>query len=549
MYLVNAKGASGKCDAPGLYPIGLGGLCLKQGFHPNLRFVFVEDVGIFFDGTVVEQARAGDTRWRKVAKGLGNASDADAVVETGPAIAKGGGIESKEHRAEALDTDGNPKMIDFVGRRSPLHFHAKWAANDAHGLKIPGRGPWVALDSASGTSDLAESVVTTKSRSVPGVHLSFLRSNAEDCELLSSSKNVLGSVMAQIGERRIIHLDMDAFYASIEMRDHPELAGRPVGVGGTSRQRGVLTTCNYEARKYGVRSAMPTFMALQKCPHMVLMPVRFEVYRRDSEAIRAILRRHTPLVEPLSLDEAYLDVSTHPGDAAALAYVIRRQILQKTRLPASAGIAPNKFLAKVASDWRKPNGQFELKTDAIANFMHQLPVERIPGVGRVATEKMHQLGVKTCADLQAFSRVELAGHFGKFGLELFQLCRGMDDRPVEPARERKSLSTERTFSLPLTTLDQCLERLALLFPALLEDLGAREELPPIQGIFLKMKYADFSRTSIDRVGWTPEYAHYCQLLEEGWARTGRPIRLLGIGVRFFSVGEPLADQLDLPWGE
>ena len=355
--------------------------------------------------------------------------------------------------------------------------------------------------------------------------------------------------MSPLEDRRIIHLDMDAFYASIEMRDHPELAGKPVGVGGTSRQRGVLTTCNYEARKYGVRSAMPTFMALQKCPQMVLMPVRFEVYRRESEAIRAILLRHTPLVEPLSLDEAYLDVSTHPGDAAALAYVIRRQIFQKTRLPASAGIAPNKLLAKIASDWRKPNGQFELKAETIPAFMQVLPVQKIHGVGKVAAEKMHQLGVKTCGDLQSLSRAELAGHFGKFGLELFDLCRGKDERPVEPDRERKSLSTERTFSLPLTTLDQCLEKLAVLFPALLEDLGTREELPPIQGIFLKIKYADFTRTSIDRAGWTPEYAHYCQLLEEGWARTGRPIRLLGVGVRFLHSSEGEPDQPELPWGE
>ncbi|HEX8373095.1 MAG TPA: DNA polymerase IV [Chthoniobacterales bacterium] len=345
-------------------------------------------------------------------------------------------------------------------------------------------------------------------------------------------------------ERKIIHLDMDAFYASIEIRDRPELAGFPVAVGGTSAQRGVLTTCNYEARKFGCRSAMPTYIALQKCPQLILLPTRFDVYRRDSELIRAILRRHTPLVEPLSLDEAYLDVTTHQGDPAALAYVIRRQIFQKTRLAASAGIAPNKLLAKIASDWRKPNGQFQIRTDQIAEFMDPLPVGRIWGIGKVAAMKLEKLGVTTCGHLQTFSRVEMAQMFGKFGLELYHLCRGHDERPVEPHRERKSLSTERTYSINLDTLEACLERLPALYEELQADLGKKKDLPPIAGIFVKLKFNDFTRTSVDRAGLQPDYAHYLQLLQEGHARTGKPVRLMGVGVRFQTGEEPIP-QLEL----
>lgn len=347
-----------------------------------------------------------------------------------------------------------------------------------------------------------------------------------------------------LAERKVIHLDMDAFYASIEIRDRPELAGLPVAVGGTSSQRGVLTTCNYEARKYGCRSAMPTFQALQKCPQLILLPTRFDIYRAESESIRAILRRHTDLVEPLSLDEAYLDVSAHEGDPAALAYVIRRQIFQKTQLPSSAGIAPNKLLAKIASDWRKPNGQFQIRPDEIADFMDSLPVNRIWGIGKVAAAKLEKLGVTTCGQLQHFSRIEMAQLFGKFGLELYHLCRGHDERPVEPHRERKSLSTERTYSINLETLDACIERLPALYEELQNDLAAKKDLAPIAGIFLKLKFSDFTRTSVDRAGFSPEFESYLALLREGHTRSEKPVRLMGIGVRFQSADD---SALQLEW--
>jgi DNA polymerase-4 len=202
---------------------------------------------------------------------------------------------------------------------------------------------------------------------------------ADDEETMCGSRHMrhyaaTGRTAMESNERTIIHLDMDCFYAAIEVRDRPELAGHPVGVGGARDRRGVLTTCNYEARKFGVRSAMPTFMALQRCPRLIIVPTRFEVYRRESAVIRGVLHRFTSLVEPLSLDEAYLDVSMHPGEPAALAHVIRELIFRKTKLTASAGIGPNKLIAKIASDLNKPNGQCEVTAAEVPEFMLELPV-------------------------------------------------------------------------------------------------------------------------------------------------------------------------------
>lgn len=303
--------------------------------------------------------------------------------------------------------------------------------------------------------------------------------------------------------RAIIHLDMDCFYAAIEVRDRPELEGKPVAVGGARDRRGVLTTCNYEARKFGVRSAMPTFMALQRCPNLIVLPTRFDLYRREAANIRGILHRFSALVEPLSLDEAYLDVTTHNGPAADLAFVIRQMIYAKTRLTASAGIGPNKLLAKVASEINKPNGQHEIAPDDVATFMEELPVRKIWGIGPATEERLKQLGAQTCGELQRFRRTELVELFGKFGLELYDLCRGIDDRAVEPDRPRKSLSTEETFTQDLTTLEQCQERVNELFSELESDLAQKESDRRIKGIFVKLKFSDFTRTTADRAGLEP----------------------------------------------
>jgi DNA polymerase-4 len=345
--------------------------------------------------------------------------------------------------------------------------------------------------------------------------------------------------------RAIIHLDMDCFYAAIEVRDRPELRGKPVGVGGARDRRGVLTTCNYEARKFGVHSAMPTFMALQRCPRLIIVPTRFDVYRRESAAIRAILHRFSSLVEPLSLDEAYLDVTAHPGAPAAVAQVIRSLIYQKTKLTASAGIGPNKLIAKIASDLNKPNGQCEVTPERVLEFMCDLPVRKLWGIGAVTEQKLNSLGVQTCADLQRFTRAQLCEHFGKFGLELYDQCRGIDDRPVEPHRERKSLSNEETFSRDLETLEQCEEELPALFEELAAELAQKEIERPITKIFVKMKFDDFTRTTVERAGLPLALDNFMTLLHEGFARTGKPVRLLGVGVRFAESQATEAAQLSL----
>ncbi|MEY3897175.1 MAG: polymerase, partial [Verrucomicrobiota bacterium] len=238
---------------------------------------------------------------------------------------------------------------------------------------------------------------------------------------------------------------MDCFYAAIEERENPALRGKPVGVGGSER-RGVLTTANYEARKFGCRSAMPVFKALALCPHLILVPVQFDLYRAVSSRIRAIFGRFTELIEPLSLDEAYLDVTHLQSSGAAIAREIRAQILEETGLTASAGISSNKLIAKIASDWHKPNGQKQVAEDEIPAFMAALPVGRIWGVGKKMREKLTALGIETCADLQQLDQIELSQRFGKWGIELWHLCRGIDDRAVTPDRTRKSVSSETTFS-------------------------------------------------------------------------------------------------------
>ncbi|MEP6709420.1 MAG: DNA polymerase IV [Verrucomicrobiota bacterium] len=348
----------------------------------------------------------------------------------------------------------------------------------------------------------------------------------------------------ETGHRTIIHLDMDCFYAAIEVRDRPELRGKPVGVGGARERRGVLTTCNYEARKFGVRSAMPTFMALQRCPRLIVLPTRFDVYRREAVMIRGILQRFTPLVEPLSLDEAYLDVTAHPGAPAALAQVMREMIFRKTKLTSSAGIGPNKLVAKIASEIKKPNGQFEVTPEEAPEFIASLPVRKLWGIGEVTEQKLDELGIKSCAELQRFSRAGLQELFGKFGIELYHLCRGIDHRPVEPDRERKSLSTEETFPINLDTLEQCQERLEELFEELMADLAQKEATRTVTKIFVKLKFADFTRTTVERAGLAPTLEDYRTLLAEAFARTSKPVRLLGVGVRFAEI-KPDEAQLSL----
>jgi DNA polymerase-4 len=249
---------------------------------------------------------------------------------------------------------------------------------------------------------------------------------------------------------------MDAFYASVEQRDNPELKGKPVAVGGSSN-RGVVAAASYEARKFGVRSAMPSKIAIRKCPDLVFVRPRFEVYKQVSNQIREIFHDYTDLVEPLSLDEAYLDVTSNKKEmpsATLIAKEIRAKIKERTNLTASAGISINKFLAKTASDVNKPDGLFLIRPKAAIEYVEKLPIERFFGVGKVTAQKMHNLGIKNGFDLKQLTEDELIRHFGKVGHYYFNIARAIDDREVNPKRIRKSLGAESTFSTDLKDLEK-----------------------------------------------------------------------------------------------
>ncbi|WP_338287322.1 DNA polymerase IV [Luteolibacter sp. LG18] len=332
--------------------------------------------------------------------------------------------------------------------------------------------------------------------------------------------------------RKIIHIDMDCFYAAIEVRENPALRGRPVAVGG-SRRRGVLTTANYEARKFGCRSAMPVFKALELCPQLVLVPVRFDLYRAESARIRAIFGRFTDAIEPLSLDEAYLDVSHLQSGGAAIAREIRAQIREETGLTASAGIGPNKMVSKIASDWNKPDGQFEVTPEEVDAFVAALPVGRLWGVGKRGREELAVLGVETCADLRKFDRIELARRFGKWGLELWNLCRGIDDRVVQPDRTRKSLGSEETFSENVLTAQAAIPPMRALLEGLKEDLARHHSDRVVKSLVVKLKFSDFTRTTAERAHPRIDEEIFEELLAEAWKRgEGKPVRLIGVALRF-----------------
>ena len=344
-------------------------------------------------------------------------------------------------------------------------------------------------------------------------------------------------------KRRIIHIDMDCFYAAVEMRERPELADKPLAVGGASG-RGVLTTCNYIAREFGVRSAMPVFKARALCPNLIIVPVRFDLYRATSREVRDIFARYTSLIEPLSLDEAYLDVSHIKRPGAEIAAEIRAAIQAETGLTCSAGIGPNKLIAKIASDWNKPNGQCLVAPSKVDLFMRELPVKRIWGVGPKSAARLQEHGIETCDQLQAKDRTWLAQNFGSFGLELYDLCRGRDERPVVSNRVRKSLSNERTFSKNLESLEDCREVLERQHGELLDDLRAGAPDRKIAKLFLKLKFSDFRRTTAEMPGQQADIKYYLKLLEDAWGRSGEPVRLLGIGVRFAQT-EDGREQLEL----
>jgi len=347
--------------------------------------------------------------------------------------------------------------------------------------------------------------------------------------------------------RKIVHVDMDAFYASVEQRDAPDLRGRPVVVAWKGK-RSVVCAASYEARQYGVRSAMPAVTAERLCPHAIFVPPDFTRYKAVSRAVREIFERHTNLIEPLSLDEAYLDVTinkTGIPTATKVAIAIRQQICEELNLTASAGVAPNKFLAKIASDWRKPNGLFVIQPGDLDAFLPPLPVGRIPGVGKVTETRLQQIGIRTVGDLRVFDLATLELNFGRYGSRLFDLARGIDHSPVTPDRPTKSISAEDTFEhdLPLSQTDDLIRRLA-------EKVwtASRREPRIARTVVLKLKTKEFNIHTRSHTPATPP-ASLEELIEIALdlrdrvdLGSNRLFRLVGVGVSNFSEPQQ-ADSL------
>ncbi len=335
---------------------------------------------------------------------------------------------------------------------------------------------------------------------------------------------------------------MDAFYASVEQRDNPSYKGKPLAVGG-SRERGVVAAASYEARKFGVRSAMSSALAYKKCPHIIFVKPRFEVYKSVSDQIRAIFFDYTDLVEPLSLDEAYLDVTNNKKgfpSATLIAKEIRERIFLKTGLTASAGISVNKFLAKTASDIDKPNGQTLIAPGKALDFISGLPISKFFGIGKVTADKMHQLGILSGADLRKREEAELIRLFGKAGRYYYQIARGIDDRPVNPNRIRKSIGAENTFDHNLQQKEEMKAELA----DIAEQVASRLQKYSRQGrtLTLKIKFADFVQitrsktlTSLFSSRKVIEETAYELLAQENLE--GKEVRLLGITVSGLDVPE------------
>ena len=334
--------------------------------------------------------------------------------------------------------------------------------------------------------------------------------------------------------RKIIHADCDCFYAAIEMRDDPALAGMPVAVGGSEDRRGVIATCNYEARQYGVHSAMASATAKRKCRDLIIIPGNMEKYRAASKEMHRIFREYTEIIEPLSLDEAFLDVSETKkcrGSGTLMAQEIRDKVRQEIGITLSAGIAPNKFLAKIASDWNKPDGQFVITPDKIDEFVVTLPVRKLYGVGKVTARKMELLGIETCGDMQQYKKTELIEMFSSFGETLYTLCRGIDERPVQTEGRRKSISVEHTFAEDLPSLDSCISTLPELMEKLEERIQKSKKKVTIGKQFVKIKFSDFVSTTVEQSASNLDLDIFKSLCKTGFERGNKPVRLLGLGVR------------------
>ncbi|MFQ3195422.1 MAG: DNA polymerase-4 [Colwellia sp.] len=349
--------------------------------------------------------------------------------------------------------------------------------------------------------------------------------------------------------RKIIHIDMDCFYAAVEMRDDETLRNVPLAVGGNG-PRSVLCTCNYQARKFGVRSAMPAIKAMKLCPDLVIVSGRMSVYQEVSAQIRAIFQRYTQLIEPLSLDEAFLDVTHNKafnGSATLIAEQIRRDIFNELQLTASAGVAPNKFIAKIASDENKPNGQCVVTPSDISRFVENLPLKKIPGIGPKTAQKLLGYGFASCADIRASSVAVLIPIVGKFAPALYQRSFGIDHRRLETDRVRKSLAIETTFAHDLSCEKECESAVELLYQKLLLRLEKHQHMMiSKQGI--KLKFNDFTQTTVEQQSQGCDESTFKQLLVKALLRSqSRGIRLIGLTLGFAHHDVKEVKQLSLSW--
>jgi DNA polymerase IV len=352
--------------------------------------------------------------------------------------------------------------------------------------------------------------------------------------VVSGVDSIINSMVDSLPNmRKIIHCDADCFFAAIEMRDDPSLRGIPMAVGGDPSRRGVISTCNYEARVFGVHSALASAYAKKLCPQLVIIPHNMAKYRLAAQQLKEIFDDYTELVEPLSLDEAFLDVSFakgYCGSATLIAKDIRRRVEREIGITVSAGISSNKFVAKVASDWDKPNGLTVVEPSKIKGFLHQLPVSCIPGVGKKMQATLQNLDIHQCADILPIDKLELIRQFGQFGYRLYHFARGEDGRVVSPIRERKTVSVEQTLDQDILP-NESEKVLTVIYQKLQNRINALSIDKPFAKMFVKIKFGDFSKTTVEITITKLDFESCKKLFYQGWERQKKPIRLLGIGVK------------------
>lgn len=357
---------------------------------------------------------------------------------------------------------------------------------------------------------------------------------------------------AQETVKKIIHIDADCFYASVEMRENPALHNEAIAVGGPPEKRGVIATCNYEARKFGVRSAMSSAIAKKLCPSLQILAPRIQLYKAYSSQMRDIFYEYTDLIEPLSLDEAYLDVTesaTLYGSATFIAREIRERVCEKLGITVSAGVAPVKFLAKIASDWRKPDGLFVIKPEDVDAFVKRLDLRSLPGVGPVTADKLASKGFYTCRDVQEAGVEALISAFGSHSQRLFNMACGIDNRPVDTRHDRKSMSVEKTYASDVVDLNNIYGFLEDLIAELNDRYAKLEGEYRIKKRFVKLKFNDFTTTTVE-AGLPTEgegaLDQFRRLAGAAWYRRKRPVRLIGLG---FRLGPRTSQQLEFDFKE